>query len=112
MVTRQISEIARNRAVYSSAADGSDLRRHTDHGPYYARHATTDGRRVVFQCAGDLWLLSSLDEQPIRLDIRLGGARSGRSPYPVPGTKYDVDLIARKADVTREARLTLFQRQG
>jgi hypothetical protein len=37
---------------------------------------------------------------------------SFRTPYPVPGTKYDVDLVARKADETREARLTLFQRQG
>jgi hypothetical protein len=37
---------------------------------------------------------------------------SFRTPFPVPGTKYDVDLVARKADVTKEARLTLFQRQG
>jgi tricorn protease len=72
-------------AVYSSHPDGSDLRRHTDHGPYYARHATTDGARVVYQCAGDLWLLDSLEggAQPVRLDIGLGGARSGRAPFPV-----------------------------
>jgi hypothetical protein len=37
---------------------------------------------------------------------------SFRAPYPVPGTKYDVDLVARKADVARETHLTLFQRQG
>lgn len=37
---------------------------------------------------------------------------SFRTPFPVPGTKYDVDIVARKADVTKEARLTLFQRQG
>lgn len=34
------------------------------------------------------------------------------SPFPVPGTRYDISMVANKADVTTEARLTLFQRQG
>ena len=34
------------------------------------------------------------------------------SPLPVPGTRYDIQMTATKADVTNEARLTLFQRQG
>ena len=33
-------------------------------------------------------------------------------PFPVPGTRYDVSLVATKADVTTEARLVLYQRQG
>ncbi len=70
-------------ALYSATPDGTDMRRHTDHGHFYARHATTDGRRVVYQCAGDLWLLESLDAEPVRLDIRLGGVRTGRAPFPV-----------------------------
>jgi tricorn protease len=70
-------------ALYSALPDGTDLRRHTDLGQYYARHATTDGQRVVYQQAGDIWMLESLDAEPVRLDIRLGGARSGRAPYPV-----------------------------
>jgi tricorn protease len=71
-------------ALYSALPDGSDLRRHTDLGEYYARNATTDGQRVVFQQAGDIWLLESLDAKPVRLDIRLGGAHAGRAPFPVP----------------------------
>jgi tricorn protease len=70
-------------AVYSALPDGSDLRRHTDHGPCYARHAATDGERVVYECAGELWLLATLEERPVRLEVRLGGVRSGRSPFPV-----------------------------
>jgi tricorn protease len=72
-------------ALYSALPDGSDLRRHTDHGAYYARHATTDGTRVVYQCAGELWLLDSLDAdaEPVKLDVRLGGVRSGRVHFPV-----------------------------
>lgn len=70
-------------ALYSALPDGSDLRRHTDLGPYYARHATTDGQRVVYQQAGEIWMLESLDAEPVRLDIRLSGVRSGRAAYPV-----------------------------
>jgi tricorn protease len=70
-------------ALYSALPDGSDLHRHTDLGEYYARHATTDGHRVVYQQAGEIWLLESLDAEPVRLDIRLTGVRSGRTSYPV-----------------------------
>jgi len=70
-------------AVYSALPDGSELRRHTDLGQYYARHATTDGQRVVYQQAGEIWLLESLESKPVRLHIQLSGDRSGRAPYPV-----------------------------
>jgi tricorn protease len=70
-------------ALYSALPDGSDLRRHTGESAYYARHATTDGARVVYQCAGSLWLLESLDAEPTKLDVRLGGVRSGRASFPV-----------------------------
>jgi tricorn protease len=70
-------------ALYSAFPDGTDLRRHTDLGQYYARHATTDGQRVVYQQAGEIWLLESLDAKPVRLDIQLSGDRSGRARYLV-----------------------------
>ncbi|WSS20373.1 PDZ domain-containing protein [Streptomyces sp. NBC_01190] len=72
--------------LYSCRYDGSDLRRHTDHADFYARNAATDGRRVVYQCAGELWTVEELtaDSRPRRLEIRLGGPRSGRRPYQVP----------------------------
>ncbi|MGE0434559.1 MAG: PDZ domain-containing protein [Planctomycetota bacterium] len=41
--------------LYSCKPDGSDLQRHTDHGDYYVRSASTDGRRIVYQCAAELW---------------------------------------------------------
>ena len=67
--------------VYSCAFDGSDLRRHTDHDGFYARNASTDGSRIVYHCAGDLWLLDSLDpdSQPRRLELILGSAAPGRA---------------------------------
>ncbi|KOT48395.1 MULTISPECIES: S41 family peptidase [Streptomyces] len=71
-------------ALYSSRPDGTDLRRHTPLGGFYARHAATDGTRVVYMSAADLWLLEDLDGAvPRRLDIRLGGQRTDLTPRPV-----------------------------
>ncbi|MEV4107973.1 PDZ domain-containing protein [Nonomuraea sp. NPDC049695] len=70
--------------VYSALPDGSDLRRHSSHEEFYARHAASDGERVVYSHAGDLWLLESLDAEPYRLDVRLGGPRPGRARRPAP----------------------------
>jgi tricorn protease len=66
--------------VYSVAADGTGLRRHTDHDGWYARQASTDGRRVIYSCGGELWLLDDLDADPVRLDIVLGTPAGGRAP--------------------------------
>ncbi|MFI9273769.1 PDZ domain-containing protein [Kitasatospora sp. NPDC052896] len=70
--------------LYSSLPDGSDLRAHARADGFYARNAATDGTRVVWHSAGDLWILDDLDAAtPRRLDVRLGGPRTGRRPYPV-----------------------------
>ena len=80
--------------VYSVAADGSDLRRHTDHDVFYARHLSGDGSRLVYQHAGEIWRLDSLepDSQPRRLDIELGGSRSLRAVTPVKVAEHLGDL--------------------
>ncbi|GGK12836.1 putative tricorn protease [Streptomyces camponoticapitis] len=81
--------------LYSTLPDGTDLRRHTDHDAFYARHASSDGRRVVYQCAGELWLVDSLepDSVPRKLSVRLGGPRAGRRTYQVPAAHH-VDSIS------------------
>ncbi|MCX4534581.1 S41 family peptidase [Streptomyces sp. NBC_00841] len=82
--------------LYSCLPDGSDLRRHTDHDAFYARHASSDGRRVVYQCAGEVWLvddLESSDAVPRKLQVRLGGPRAGRRTYQVPAAT-NVDSLS------------------
>ncbi|GGO88479.1 tricorn protease [Wenjunlia tyrosinilytica] len=77
--------------LYSCRPDGTDLHRHTDHADFYARHASTDGQRVVYQCAGEVWMHEDLTDpagRPRRLDIELGGPRTGRRPYQVPAGSY------------------------
>lgn len=91
--------------LYSCLPDGTDLRRHTDHDAFYARHASSDGRRVVYQCAGDLWIVEDLapDSQPRKLAVRLGGPRAGRRRYQVPASHHvnglSVDTTGRASAV-------------
>ncbi|GAB1329155.1 S41 family peptidase [Streptomyces sennicomposti] len=105
--------------LYSCAYDGSDLRRHTDHDAFYARHAASDGSRVVYQCAGELWLVDDLspDSEPRRLEVRLSGPRAGRRPYPVPAAQHvdgiSVDETGRaSAVVVRGSLYWLTHRDG
>lgn len=56
--------------LYSCQPDGNDLRVHTDHTAFYARHAQTDGQRIVYQCGADLWLFDPATDASRRLDIR------------------------------------------
>ena len=73
--------------LYSCLPDGTDLRRHTDHDDFYARHASTDGSRVVYQCAGDLWLVDDLapDAVPRKLDGAARRPAAGPPHLPGPG---------------------------
>ncbi|MDT3726562.1 S41 family peptidase [Streptomyces sp. DSM 41972] len=105
--------------LYSCAHDGTDLRRHTDHDAFYARHAATDGTRVVYQCAGDLWIVDDLSpgSGPRKLDVRLSGPRSGRRPYQVPAAQHldalSVDETGRaSAVVVRGSLYWLTHRDG
>ncbi|MFD5633169.1 S41 family peptidase [Streptomyces sp. NPDC127077] len=76
-------------ALYSSLADGSGLSRHTPLDSFYARHAATDGSRVVYASGGELWLLDDLDgAEPRRLDLRLGGQRVDQQPHPVSASRW------------------------
>jgi hypothetical protein len=55
--------------LYSANSDGSDLQRHTDHDEHYARHAQTDGRRIVYQCGAQLWLFDPALGEARRIDV-------------------------------------------
>ncbi len=74
--------------VYSCLPDGSALRRHTDHADCYARNAQSDGRRIVYQCAGQLWLLDPLAGECRALDIEVPSARTQASRRFVPAEAH------------------------
>jgi tricorn protease len=94
--------------IYSCALDGSDLRRHTDHAEFYVRNASTDGTRIVYQHAGDLWLLDDLSpaSEPVLLEVSLGSPASGRAPRLVSA---DDQLDDFSADETGRASVVEVQ---
>ncbi|MGV9390399.1 S41 family peptidase [Streptomyces olivaceus] len=105
--------------LYSCAHDGTGLRRHTDHDAFYARNAASDGTRVVYQCAGDLWIVDDLapGSAPRRIDVRLSGPRAGRRTYQVPAAQHvggvSVDGTGRaSAVVVRGSLYWLTHRDG
>ncbi|MDQ0869645.1 tricorn protease [Arthrobacter sp. V1I9] len=74
--------------VYSVLPNGRDRRRHTDHEDFYVRHASTDGKRIIFESAGELWVLAHLNSDPERLDISLGSASQSRRPALLNTTRH------------------------
>jgi tricorn protease len=62
--------------LYSCRPDGGDVRRHTDHDDYYARHAASDGRRIVYQCGASIWLFDIGADRSERIQIEVPGHRT------------------------------------
>ena len=62
--------------LYSCHADGSEVRRHTDHDSHYARQAQSDGRRIVYACAARLWLFDPAQAASTELAIETPAHRT------------------------------------
>ena len=79
--------------IYSCALDGGDVRRHTDHDGMYARNPATDGQRIVYHVAGDIWILDSPDAaEPRKLEVTLGSPAAARAPRLVSAEDHLGDL--------------------
>ena len=65
--------------LYSCRPEGSDQRRHSDHDDFYARHAQTDGRRIVYQCGAEIWLFDPARDTTTRLAIDVPSHRTQAS---------------------------------
>ena len=87
--------------IYSCALDGGGITRHTDHDGWYARNPSTDGQRIVYHVAGDIWVLDGPDAPaPRRLEITLGSPAAGRAPRLVSAKDH---LGALDCDKTGQA---------
>ena len=96
--------------LYSCRPDGSDLRRHTDHAEHYARHAQSDGRRVVYQCGARLWLFDPASDEHRELAIEVPSARtqSARRFVPADANLGGMQLHPQGHSVALDVRGKLF----
>lgn len=74
--------------LYSCRPDGSDLQRHTEHADFYARHAQTDGRRVVYQSGADLWLFDPATGKSARLVVQTPSHQTQAARKFVPAADH------------------------
>jgi tricorn protease len=74
--------------LYSCRPDGGDIHRHTDHQEFYARNAVTDGRRIVYTCGADIFLLDPAVNRSHKVDIRFYGSWSQTARKFVESKKY------------------------
>ncbi len=96
--------------LYSCLPDGTELRRHSDHAQFYARHAQTDGRRIVYQCGAELWLFDPASDRTTRIDIQLASHRTQAARKFVPTAEHlgDVHLHPAGHSMALDARGKLF----
>jgi tricorn protease len=96
--------------LYSTTPDGGDLRRHTDHDEYYARFAKTDGTRIVYQHAAEIWLHDPASDEGRRVEIGLHSPRVQRSRKFVAADRYLGDFALHPAghSIALETRGKLF----
>ena len=96
--------------LYSCTPDGDDLRRHTDHDEYYARFAKTDGARIVYQHAAEIWLFDPAADEGRRVEIDLHSPRVQRHRKFVAADRYLTDFALHPAghSIALETRGKLF----
>jgi tricorn protease len=74
--------------IYSVDAYGRDLRKHTTQDVYYVRNARSDGRMIVYQCGGELYLLDPLVGKESKLDVDVPSPMRQREPRFVDPSKF------------------------
>lgn len=74
--------------IYSCTPDGEDLRKHTQHTDFYARHLSTDGKLLVYHSAADLYLFDPQTEELRHLEITIPSLRTQRSRKFVYAPSY------------------------
>ncbi len=64
--------------LYSTDKNGKDIKQLTHHQDYYVRNQYSDGKNIIYQSGGDIWLLELSTNKSQKLDIKYHSDRQGR----------------------------------
>jgi tricorn protease len=95
--------------LYSCSLEGADIARHTDHDDYYARQASSDGHRIVYQVAARLWLYEPSTDQAQEIAVEVANPRTQRQPRFVAAdsylTGYQLDRAGKRLALNARGKL-------
>lgn len=74
--------------IYSCDPSGADIRRHTNHVDFYARNASSDGRRIVYHAGADIHIFDPLKNESNQIPIEYLSSQTQRNRKFVSATKY------------------------
>jgi tricorn protease len=74
--------------LYSCLPSGAQLQRHTGHDDFYARNASSDGRRIVYHAGADLFLFDPARGQSTKIQIDFHSPQTQRNRKFVSASRY------------------------
>lgn len=74
--------------IYSVNSEGGDLRKHTNQTVYYVRNARSDGKSIIYQCGGELYLLDPSSGSETKLELDVPSPMRQREPRFVEPAKF------------------------
>jgi len=67
---------------------GKDVKRHTRHEEFYARHPATDGKRIVYHAGADLFIFDPAANTTAKIEMEYDSPRTQRQRKFVDPAKY------------------------
>lgn len=74
--------------IYSCDLYGNGLRQHTFSREYYVRHAQTDGKNIVYQMGGDIYVFTPQDNVSTKVEIEFYSPQTQSQRKFVPAAQY------------------------
>ena len=74
--------------IYSCTPKGRSLKRHTNHGEYYVRNASTDGKTIVYHSGADLYILDVKTNKYSKIEIEYYSTRTQTTRKFINPVKY------------------------